>query len=104
MIEDDADAPKKPINGSPIIRGNRMQVYCSCVVDLISKVQRPYLFRATVIGKPPHAYQRVYDIAAWSDDAAAHLALEVFEREMADPLMRILLGDVPVKPAGKRGH
>ena len=72
------------LNGkhSPIIRGNNCRVLCQAVVDLISRVQRPYLFRVTVTGQPPHGIQRVYDIAAMSDDAAARLGIDTFVKEM----------------------
>jgi hypothetical protein len=51
---------------------------CSCTVDLISKVMRPWLFRVTVTGEPPHAFVRVYPIAAPDDDSAAMKGLELF--------------------------
>ena len=54
---------------------------CTATVDLISKVMRPYLFRVTVVGQPPHAYLRVYLIAADSDDSAALKGLELFVKE-----------------------
>jgi hypothetical protein len=47
-------------------------------VDLISKVMRPWLFRVTVTGEPPHAFIRVYPIAAPDDDSAAMKGLELF--------------------------
>lgn len=73
-----------------IIRGNECQVYCDAIVDLISKRQRPYLFRVTVTGLPPHATVRKYDIAAVSDDAAAHLGIDTFVKEMSRPLRLII--------------
>lgn len=72
--------------GQPIIRGNEVQVLCHAVVDLISRRQRPYLFRVTVLGKPPHAFRRIYDIAAKSDDAAAHKGMDLFVKEFSHPL------------------
>lgn len=54
---------------------------CTCVVDLISGVMRPWLFRVTVTGEPPHAFVRVYPIAAPDDDSAAMKGLELFIEE-----------------------
>jgi hypothetical protein len=65
------------------LRGNRNQVLCDATVDLISRVQRPYLFAVRVTGLPPHAYVRTYDIAAWSDDAAAAIGIDVFVKEFS---------------------
>lgn len=72
-----------------IIRGNEALVLCDAIVDLISLVQRPYLFRVTVIGKPPHVARRVYEIAAKSDKDAAMLGIDLFVKEFSHPL-RIL--------------
>lgn len=47
-------------------------------VDLVSRVMRPYLFRATAVGKPPHEHRCVYLIRADSDDSAAMKAMELF--------------------------
>jgi hypothetical protein len=76
------------INGSvkEIIRGNDCQVYCQCVVDLISRRQRPYLFRVTVWGQPPHTVRRIYDIAAKDDNTAAQKGIDLFVKEMSHPL------------------
>jgi len=61
---------------------------CTCTVDLISKVMRPYLFRVTVVGEFPHAHREVYVIAADSDDSAAlrgmELFVETYGRKMPD--------------------
>jgi|HubBroStandDraft_3_1064219.scaffolds.fasta_scaffold92588_2 hypothetical protein len=51
---------------------------CTCVVDLISKVMRPYLFRAVVTGEYPHAFREAYTIVADSDASAAMKAMELF--------------------------
>jgi hypothetical protein len=64
-------------------------VLCDATVDMISRAQRPYQFRVTVTGKPPHAQRRTYDIGAVSDDAAAHEGIDRFVHEMSSP-MRIL--------------
>jgi hypothetical protein len=76
------------VNGtrSPIIRGNECQVLCSCVMDLISKLQRPYLWRVKVTGQPPHAVVRTYDIAGNDQNAVAQTAIDRFVKEMAHPL------------------
>ena len=80
------DAAMERVNGSPIIRGNECQVLCDCIVDLISRVQRPYLWKVTVTGKPPHVITRIYEISAKTDDAAAHAGIERFVREVSHPL------------------
>jgi hypothetical protein len=66
-----------------ILAGNTNRVLCSATVDLISRLQRPYLFAVRVTGLPPHAHVRTYDIAAWSDDAAAHIGIDVFVKEFS---------------------
>ena len=75
------------LNGhkSPIITGNACRVLCNATVDLISKVMRPYLFRVTVVGIPPHATTRVYDMYGKSDDEAAMKAIRQFEKDMLHP-------------------
>ena len=78
--------PIARINGSPILTGNKVQVLCSCVVDLISRLQRPYVFKVTVCGQPPHNVVRTYTIAARSDNDAASEGLRRFEKEMQSPL------------------
>jgi len=55
-------------------------------VDLISRHQRPWLFRVTVKGKAPSREIRVYDVAATSDDSAAFKGLELFQKDMLHPL------------------
>lgn len=74
-----------------IITGNANRVLASVTLDLISKHQRPYLFRAKVVGQPPHAYTRFYDVTGWHEDSAALRALEIFREEMANPLLKFLL-------------
>jgi hypothetical protein len=75
------------LNGrkSPIIQGNECRVLCEATVDLISKVFRPYLFRVTVTGKPPHEATRVYEIYGKSDDEAAMAGIRQFEKDMLHP-------------------
>jgi len=74
------------VNGSRIIHGNAVQVLCQCTMQLISRRQRPYLFRVTVWGQPPHAVTRIYDIAGVSEDAVAQVAIDHFVKEMSHPL------------------
>jgi hypothetical protein len=61
---------------------------CTCVVDLISRVFRPYLFLVTVTGVPPHQGVRRYKVAADSDDSAAMKGLELFVKEFMPPVVR----------------
>ena len=79
------------LNGraSRIIQGNRAQVLCDATVDLISKLQRPYLFRVTVTGLPPHAHVRIYDIPAKNDDTAAMRGIREFVTEMENPVLTL---------------
>jgi hypothetical protein len=72
------------LNGkkSPIIHGNECRVLCNAIVDLISRVQRPYLFKVTVTGQPPHAIRKCYEIAAMTEDAAARKGIDIFVDEM----------------------
>jgi hypothetical protein len=76
------------INGHArrIIRGNEALVLCDAVVDLMSRVQRPFLWKVTVTGKPPHVHTRVYEIAAKDDNTAAMKGIDLFVKEMAHPL------------------
>lgn len=62
---------------------------CDATVDLISRVYRPYLFKVTVTGKPPHAMTRWYEIQADTDGAAAMAGIAKFVKEMSHP-MRML--------------
>jgi hypothetical protein len=77
------------VNGalSPIIhRGNAVQVLCSATMDLISRLQRPYHWRVTVTGQPPHAWVRTYDIAGNNQNDVAQLAINRFVAEAQHPL------------------
>jgi hypothetical protein len=53
---------------------------CTCTVDLISKVMRPYLFRVVVTGEYPHAYREVFTVSAPDENSAAIKGMEVFCR------------------------
>jgi hypothetical protein len=68
-----------------ILRPSSSLVLADATVDLISRAQRPFLFRVRVTGKPPHAQMRVYDIAAKTEDLAAMEGIERFVRAMSHP-------------------
>lgn len=81
------------VNGSRIVKPANCSVRCTCIVDLLSRAQRPYQFRVTVTGEPPHAAIEVYDIPARSDTEAAFAAMARFTRKMeakTHPLLAIL--------------
>jgi len=61
---------------------------CTCTVDLLSRVFRPYNFLVTVRGEPPHAFIRQYKIAAPTDDEAAACALQLFVKEFMPAVIR----------------
>lgn len=65
---------------------------CSAIVDLVSRVQRPFLWRVTVWGQPPHAQQRVYDIPAHTDGMAARAGIDLFVEEFSRPVALVLNG------------
>jgi len=71
------------LNGKPhrIISGNQARVLCNAVVDLISRVQRPYVFMVTVTGLHPHVGVRQYTIAANDDNGAAMKGIQLFVKE-----------------------
>lgn len=68
-----------------LIRTEEAKVLCQAVVDLVSKVERPFRFKVTVTGKPPHAVTRIYEIKSFSDNQAAMEGIKKFEREMSTP-------------------
>jgi hypothetical protein len=74
------------VNGSPIVDPNNADVRCDAVVDLISRVQRPFLWKVTVTGQPPHAITRIYEVVAKTDDIAARTGIANFMKEMTHPL------------------
>lgn len=76
--------------GKKIIRTQDAKVLCNAIVDLISRVQRPYLWKVTVTGIPPHAETRVYEIAAKDDNTAAMKGIEIFVEQMSRPLHLVL--------------
>jgi hypothetical protein len=60
---------------------------CTCVIDLLSRVFRPYNFLATVTGEPPHAVTRRYQIAAPTESEAAVFALQLFVKEFTPKII-----------------
>lgn len=64
---------------------------------LVSQAQRPYVFQVTVTGEFPHAYRRVYPIAADSDNSAALKGMEMFVGEFG----RQVPGVTTVAPKAK---
>jgi hypothetical protein len=70
---------------------------CQCVVDLVSRVQRPYLFLVTVWGEFPHCHTRKYHVAADTDDSAAKKGLELFVKEFSSPAVQIFSGTIAPK-------
>jgi len=61
-------------------------VRCKCVVDFLGRgpdsFTKPYYrFLVTVQGEFPHAVRKQYEIMAYGEETAAHLALKTFERE-----------------------
>jgi hypothetical protein len=73
-----------------IIKTNDAQVLCNAVVDLISRIQRPYLWKVTVTGAPPHAVTKIYEISATTDNIAAMRGIEIFVEQMSRPLHLVL--------------
>lgn len=69
-----------------IISPHDAKVLCSATVDLITRLQRPFLWRVTVVGQPPHAHRRIYDIPAPSEDAAAYAGIDRFVEEFSRPI------------------
>lgn len=66
----------------------------SATVTLLSRVQRPYLFRVRVEGQFPHNRVREYDITAIHESAAAFEGIRIFERQMSKAVvMRDLIMD-----------
>ena len=74
------------VNGSPIVDPAQSDVRCNAIVDLISRVQRPFLWKVTVTGIPPHSHRRVYEITAKTDTLAAMAGMNRFMKEMSSPL------------------
>jgi hypothetical protein len=67
---------------------------CTCTVDLISRVFRPYLFKVIVTGEPPHAHRVEYKISAPDENSAAMKGMQLFVREFLPYLVRQQLADL----------
>jgi hypothetical protein len=71
---------------SSLIRSPAPAIRCQAVVDLMSRVQRPYQFRVTVTGQDwPFQVSKVYDIAANTDEFAAREGIRLFCEAMSRP-------------------
>jgi hypothetical protein len=68
---------------SRIIHPDEAPVHAQATVALISRVQRPYLFRVRVEGQFPHNRVREYDLTAVNEAAAAFEGIKIFERQMS---------------------
>jgi len=66
----------------------------TATVDLISRVQRPYLFRVIVTGEFPHNFIRRYTIAAPDEDAAAMKGLQLFVKAFQPAVIRDQAADL----------
>ena len=73
------------INGKKV-RSVDDLVLCNATVDLLSRVQRPFLWKVTVTGVAPYGHVRVYEFNAASDTIAAFLGIKQFEKDMLHPL------------------
>lgn len=67
---------------------------CTCTVDLISRVFRPYLFRVVVTGEPPHRYRVEYKIVAPDEDTAAIKGMQLFADNFVPWMLRKRLADL----------
>jgi hypothetical protein len=75
-------------------------VRAQATVALISRVQRPYLFRVRVEGQFPHNKVREYDIAGVNEAAVAFEGIRIFERQMSKAVViRDLIMD-SIRPRG----
>ena len=72
---------------------------CTCTVDLLSRVFRPFNFLVTVRGDPPHEFIRRYKIAAPTDDEAASCAMQLFSQEFMPKV--IVEQSAPLAPKAK---
>ena len=67
------------LNGHPSLAAPRIRA--QCVVDLLSRVQRPWTFRVTV-WSPDVPWRAVYEIAGLSDGDVAEQGLRRFEQDV----------------------
>ena len=73
---------------SAILKSNEASVRCQCFVDFLGRaagsIDKPnYRFLVTVWGEPPHAVTYRYEIVAYGEETAAHLALKRFQRDVS---------------------
>jgi len=80
---DGASRPDLGYATAMLVKPENANPRCTATVDLISKIVRPYLFRVTVIGEPPHAHRREYFIRGPDDNACALKGLELFVKEFS---------------------
>ena len=73
------------VNGYPILDPPRVRA--QCIVDLISRVQRPWIFRVEVWATQM-PFRQVYEIQAATDDHAASQGLRRFEDDVLAQLKR----------------
>jgi hypothetical protein len=85
---------------SPLVTPTSATPRCTATVELASRLYRPYLFRVIVRGEPPHAVDRVYKIAAWSEESAAMKGLELFVNEFTPKA--IVDNTTSIAPGAKR--
>lgn len=74
----------------PVLTPQTASPRAKCIVDLLSKVQRPFLFLVTVFGEPPHSVTRKYHVRAPDDASAAGKGLELFTNEFTPRYIAIL--------------
>ena len=76
-------------------------VRAQATVTLLSRVQRPYLFRVVVKGQFPHNHVREYDISGKNEADAAFQGIKIFERQMSKAVViRDLIMD-SIRPGGR---
>jgi len=68
-----------------LVKPDEARPLCQATVDLISRVYRPWLFRVTVCGLPPHAFTKVYEIQGASESDAAFAGIDRFVKEATRP-------------------
>jgi hypothetical protein len=73
---------------------------CTATVDLLSKYFRPYNFRVTVRGEPPHPYTMTIDVAAPSEDDAAAFGMQMFVKKFMPKAIADEMA--PLAPTSKR--
>jgi len=84
---------------SRILLPDSAPVRAQATVALISRVQRPYLFKVRVEGQFPHNRIREYDLAAVNEAAAAFEGIKIFERQMSKAVVirDLVMDSIPWK-------